>query len=757
MLVEKRNGNREELDVNKIHRSVEWACDGLNVSLSDIETGAHVQLFDGIKTEDIHTAMINSAATLIDIDKPDYEFVAARLLLQQIYKEVNGNVEYRHLAKYIQQGVDEGVLDPKLLTDFDLDALNGALVGERDFKFRYLGLKTIYDRYLIREMPKNGKLEGDIIEMPQHFWMRVAMGIALNEAEPTKWAIEFYHLLSTFQFVNSTPTLFNSGTNHPQMSSCYVTTVHDSIFEPPSEISGNSPLGRGIFSSITECALYSKFAGGVGADWTRVRPVGGHIKSTNGVSSGVVPYLKTFSDTSVAVNQGGKRAGSFAVYLEPWHGDIERFIDLKKPNGDERLRARELFPVIWVNDLFMERVRDKGMWSLFSPVDFPNLHELYGEKFKLEYEKAEASGKAIKVVDAEQLWRKIVNALAESGNPWFCFKDEMNRRNPQAHDGVIHSSNLCTEIALNTSDSESAVCNLGSINMAEISPEDFKRVVPVAMRMLDNVIDLNFYPTDKARRSNLRHRPVGLGVMGWSEYIAKRGIDWESNEHLKVTNDTFERLSYWAIRSSMELAIEKGKYETFEGSTWSRGILPVDTARLLPKTWIGSKEESTVEWDALRKAVVKNGMRNSNCLSIAPTATIANIVGTEACIEPPFKLVTLPDNKSGKFKIVAPSLRYNKAIKNAFDIDQTWIIKAAAVRQQYICQSQSVNLFKRKEVKGKELTEWYFLAWELGLKSTYYLKMQIEELLHEEAGNSYAESEEAPKFCTMEPGCESCQ
>ncbi|MGZ8172975.1 MAG: ribonucleoside-diphosphate reductase subunit alpha [Methylobacter sp.] len=765
MNVEKRNGRREPLDVGKIHSAVTWACEGLEVSLSEIETGAKIQFFNGIKTEQIQKALMNSAASLVDKDKMDYEFAAARLLLQQIYKEVTGgSIIYPPMLDYVMRALKESRLSEEMLASFDFNEIDAAIDQSRDLKFKYQGLQTVYDRYLIRAEPKNGQVLGELIELPQHFWMRVAMGIALNEVmtDRTRWAIEFYNLLSTFKFVNSTPTLFNAGTQHSQLSSCYVVTVDDSIWEPDPEA---SVLGKGIFSANTECALYSKFAGGVGSDWTRVRPTGGHIKSTNGVSSGIIPYLKGFNDTSVAVNQGGKRSGSFAVYLEPWHGDIERFLDLKKPNGDERLRARELFPALWVNDLFIERVRDRKKWSLFCSHKNADLHELYCDDFKIAYEAAEARGDAIRQVDAFELWKKIITALVESGAPWITFKDEMNRRNPQNHDGVIHSSNLCTEIALNNNDAESAVCNLGSVNMAEVSPEDFGKVIPVAMRMLDNVIDLNFYPTDKARRSNLRHRPVGLGLMGWTDYIVGRGIDWESIEHLQVTDAVFERFSYWAIRGSIMLAQERGRYQSYEGSKWSKGILPIDTARELPDAWYST--DNVVDWAQLRAALKTYGMRNSNCTAIAPTATIANIVGTTPCIEPTYKQVFTKENKSGKFKIVDPSMRHGRhdLCKVAFNINQEWVIKAAAVRQKWLCQSQSVNLFKHANAKGNEISGWYFLAWELGLKATYYLKNQISQLTAEESGveintsviEKYA-TEEA-LICSIDngPNCESCQ
>lgn len=746
MLVIKRDGTTQKIAIAKIHKAVEWACQDLDVSLSDIETNAHIQFFDGIKTSQIHTALVHSAAGLINIGKTDYEYAAARLLLQQIYKEVSETINYPTLSNYIEKAATLGKIKAEMRS-FDLEKLNAALDSRRDNFFKYLGMQTIYDRYLLRDDAHK------LIEMPQHFWMRVAMGIALNESitDRTDWAIKFYHILSTFEFVSSTPTLFNSGTVFSQMSSCFVTTTDDSIWEEQTGVT----FGKGIFATMTECALYSKFAGGIGTDWTRVRPAGASIESTQGISSGVVPYLKIFNDTAVGVNQSGKRMGSFAAYLEPWHGDIERFINLKKPNGDERLRAREIFPYIWANDLFMERVRRREKWSLFCSHKNVELCETWGEDFRAAYLAAEARGDALKVIDAMELWKGIITALVESGAPLITFKDEHNRRNPQHHSGIIRSSNLCSEISLNTSDEESAVCNLGSINISVCHPEQFEKVIPIAMRMLDNVIDLNFYPTEKAKRSNLKHRPIGLGIMGWTDYIVSQGIDWESDEHLRLSDSVFALFSYWAIKSSHTLAREKGCYETFKGSKWSAGILPIDTARTLPAEWTG-EQANGIDWDTLKTDIQRDGMRNSNCMAIAPTATIANIVGTTPCIEPIYKQVFIKENKSGKFRVVDPAMRHNKPelCKTSFDIDQAWIIKAAAVRQKYIDQSQSVNLFKRAGIKGNVISDWYFLAWELGLKSTYYLKQQIAEFAYEEA----IKQESPAEMCSIDnPECEACQ
>ncbi|WP_051331784.1 ribonucleotide reductase N-terminal alpha domain-containing protein [Methylocaldum szegediense] len=1441
MLVVKRDGSLEPLDVNKIHRAVEWACDGLDVSQSLIETNAHIRLFDGIKTSDIQWALIQSAAELVDVDTPDYTYAAARMLLQSLYKQVNnGEITYGPLKNYIKEGVECSNLDPKLLEYFDLDRLDAAIDPMRDFRFKYLGLQILADRYLIRAFPEKGAKEGRLLELPQHFWMRVAMGLALNENQDaaTDWAIKFYDILSKHEFVSSTPTLFNSGTRHSQMSSCYVTTVHDSIRE-----NNKSETGRGIFASITDCALLSKFAGGIGSDWTRVRAAGSHIKSTNGKSSGVVPYLKIFNDTAVAVNQclapntlvftadkikpiknveigdlvlgvggryaevtdrmvyaqhdpmveidikhaiepiritaghpilairgaqigqtidrtlsmlnrgklkvewidagqlqrgdyvgqiipqeitpvqnftdddarlygiilgdghysngefeitchstlkcdtlefvrnyltqrgihywenvrenttflrwaegkeklrdatterfvagdecclsfnkddlygeneekriarrfnhlppsqtlqmirglietngniscgkeitfsnssreliegvryqllrlgiasagnsrplrggkfkakkqpyvlripavseiaqffevthltkrnwfvvdgvlysrvksikqidpvpfvvdlkvkgaesymttaflahnGGKRLGAFAAYLEPWHADILQFLDLKKPVGEERARAREIFTALWVNDLFMERVRDEKPWSLFDSHAHPELCELHGEAFRKAYEEAEALGDAVATIPANVLWRKSIEALVESGGPWITFKDEFNRRYQNQHVGVVRSSNLCvapetmiltdkgqfpiaklegqtvkvwngkewsettifktgenqslltvelsngayiectpyhkfyvqenhkdapiekranelkegdklikftlpviegegefnhaythgffcgdghyscgkpyiwlygekkklikhlairsgsnkehadgrlgyslvhdlapkftvpmnysvesrlkwlaglldadgsishnggnqslqiesvdrlflnkvrlmlqtlgvdakvtlaqgasvtrfaddqpayecqalyqllinstdtqhllelglscnrlviekhtpnrcakqfitvksvndfgrrddtycftepkrhmgmfngiltgqcTEIGLHTNDEEIAVCNLGSLNLAVLNIGDFERVIPIAMRMLDNVIDLNFYPVDKAKNSNLKYRPVGLGVMGWMDYLVRNGIDFESISHLQITDAVFGEISLQAILASTELARERGRYSGFAGSLWDQGILPIDTAKALPREWLSGFEEDP-RWDYVRKQVKLHGVRNGLMLAIAPTATIANIVGTTQSIEPVTNRVTMKKNLSGKFKVVDSTLSYGKPelCKEAFEVDQTWIIKAAAVRQRWLDQSQSVNLFKKLGTKGREISSWYFLAWELGLKSTYYLRNEIVEV-NDALGKSRSEAE-TPKFCSIDnPSCEACQ
>lgn len=737
--VVKRNGSVEPLQINKIHKVVEWACKDLNVSQSTLETEAHLMLFDGIKTADIHKALIKAAESLISIENPDYDYVAARLLLQQLFKETTGGITYGSLKDYVQEGIKEERLSPDLLNGFDFDRLDAAIDPKRDYEFTYLGLQTLVDRYFIRRKEIVGK-PSEIIELPQHFWMRVAMGLSLKESDRTGRAIEFYDVLSNLEFISSTPTLFNSGTNHSQMSSCYLNTVDDSIYEPTEYGS------KGIFSTITECALLSKYAGGIGTDWTRVRPAGDVILGTNGKSSGVVPYLKIFNDTAVAVNQGGKRNGAFAAYLEPWHPDFMDFIELKRNSGEERRRAHDIFPAAWVPDLLMKRKEQKdGVWSFFSPAEFPELHELHGEAFERRYEELEAAGKFRSQMPAIKVWRAIINALYETGAPWITFKDEMNRRNPQSHVGVIHNSNLCTEIALNTSDEETAVCNLGSVNLARFTTmARLRQVIQTGMRMLDNVVDINFYPSDKARNANMRHRPVGMGVMGYMEWLVKNGIDYESNEHLVAADELFEVFSYYAIQASMELAKERGPYLTYPGSKWSQGILPIDTARELPEG--ANRKALTMNWPLLRNQILEHGMRNSNTMAVAPTATISNIAGTTPTIEPPYKRAYSKKNLSGSFLVVDRTLRYGRPelSKEAFDIDPVWVIKSAAVHQRWLDQSQSTNIWAKNGVTGKQVDGFYTLAWKLGVKTTYYLRTQSAEA-------------DQPVCKILDSGCKSCE
>ena len=782
MYVTKRDGKKEAFDISKIQRLSAFACEGLDVSQSELEVNMHTKFFSGITTSDIHDAQIISAGELISRQKPDYTFVAARLLLMKVFKEVTfGEATYPTLRSYVDQAIAEKQIDARL-ANFDLEALDGAIRPERDYLFDYLGMQTVADRYLLRRQAMVGESgKPRLIELPQHFFMRVAMGLALRDTlfgdklpaddyRITDTVVEFYNVLSTHDALSSTPTLFNSGTLRPQMSSCYLNTVLDSLLTE-----GDNDQYASIYGTITECAALSKFAGGIGTDWTRVRGRGDPIKGTNGKSNGIVPFLKVYNDTAIAVNQGGKRLGSFAPYLEVWHPDFMDYTELRKNSGDERARAHDIFPVSWTCDLFMKRVQENGVWSFFSPYTFPELHELYGEEFEKRYLDLENRQLYVRQLPAMEVWKKIITMLWETGHPWVTFKDECNRRNPQDHVGVIHSSNLCTEITLNTSDDETAVCNLASINLANhiivvdgVKKIDFvklRRTIRTVMRMLDNVIDVNFYPSQRAANANMRHRPVGMGVMGMSDMMAALGIAWDSQENLEFEDELFEAWSYYAIEASADLAQERGAYETFHGSKWSLGILPVDTAK--KEAFELTKHGIRMDWDALREKV-QRGMRNSNCMAIAPTATISNISNTVPCIEPPFQLEYTKTNLSGTFTVVSSALRYGETI-DAFSVPPTRIIQAAAVRQKWIDQSQSVNIFVKSTIKGRDLSELYFLAWVLGLKTTYYLRREIEEIedvkekirAKEEASEAQAapQEEEAPvKFCSIDnPNCESCQ
>lgn len=607
------------------------------------------------------------------------------------------------------------------------------------------------DRYLIRDA------KGGLIELPQHFFMRVAMGLALNESNPTERAIEFYNLLSSFDYMTSTPTLFNSGTTHPQLSSCFLNTVNDQISAEDDDVHRFAS----IYGTIEESARLSKFAGGIGTDWTRVRGAGSHIISTNGKSSGVIPYLKVYNDTAVAVNQGGKRKGSFAPYLEVWHPDFWDFCEIKKEFGDDRLRAHDVYPAAWVCDLFMERVQRGGVWSEFQPNVYPELHELYGQAFKVRYEQLESEGKAHKQRPAMDVWKRILTNLFETGHPWITFKDECNRRSPQDHVGVVHSSNLCTEITLNTSDWETAVCNLGSVNLArhitngDFDREKLKRTVRTAMRMLDNVIDLNYYPSSRAKTSNLQHRPVGLGLMGETEAKVACGIAFDSNAGVRFSDEAMEVISFYAIEASCDLAVERGPYPTFMGSKWSNGILPIHTARTRESA-LGLDDA----WRTLSTRVARTGMRNSNCMAIAPTATISIITGTTPCIEPIFEISRGEKNMSGQFTVVDPCVKYRRPelLKTVWEIDSEWIIKSAAARQKWIDQSQSVNIFVKAGTKGSQLAEIYMSAWARGLKTTYYLRSQTKAKAPEKPKAEEIAKEAEPGMCSIDsPDCESCQ
>ena len=1124
MQVTKRNGTTEPLAIEKIHRVTEWACKGLNVSQSELEMESNLLFFDNIKTSQIHDALINAAASLNSIANQDYTFVAGRLLLMKLKKEVHGKVDYPQLFEYISRGIAAKQLDHRLLSHFDLERLNGHIEPSRDLQFTYIGLQTLADRYFIRDD------ERKLIELPQHFYMRVAMGLALEENNPTGAAMEFYDVLSKHEFQNSTPTLFNSGTLHSQLSSCFLNTVADTITNDT-----NTHRFASIFGTIEECAILSKYAGGVGTDWHRVRDSGSWIKGTDGKSSGVVPYLKVYNDTAVAVNQcfapdtlirtsdgvkriadikvgdlvlgqrgkyrevrevmfydqkdamialkpkhsleplivtaghpifairgvpdeqsiertlrqmdsgkykadwveagklskgdyvaqvvptevipvsdfteddarlygimlgdghvthknkadypnwqefgvtgsseqeetlvfvanylaerginfqyskvgdnlnatqikwsfgggklsqndetgrleksvaclpfgaddlyddegnkrisarlshlpleramsivqglidsdgcvsrgkeitftntsiklieglryqllrlgvptagnkkvrsnihlgyesvttsweiripaitelaqalgvpsvtkfnwfriddmifsrvrsvekldalptvydlkidgdatymttsalvhnGGKRQGSFAPYIEPSHPDLYAFIDLKKESGDDRQRAHDIYPALWVPDLFFKRKEDRAMWSFFSPNKYPELHELYGAAYEKRYEELEAQGAYTHQLPAIDVWKRILASLFETGHPWITFKDECNIRNPQAHDGVIHSSNLCTEITLNTSDNETAVCNIGSVNLAKI--KDFpqlRRVVRTAIRMLDNTIDINFYGSDRAKASNLKHRPIGLGNMGYTEYLERRGVDWDSQQHLEMADALMENFSFYAIEASSDLAFERGSYSSFKGSSWSKGIMPIDTAKTAAKLLTSRAYEKNWIW--LRNKVMTQGMRNSNTMAIAPTATISNIVGTTATVEPIFEREVVKKNMSGAFIVTDPCLRYAvpELCKEAFEIEPTWVIDAAAVRQKWLDQAQSTNIFVKANIKGKDLDYIYTRAWKLGLKTTYYLRGQSAKATKAEAVVEKP-TEAEPVFCSIDnPNCESC-
>lgn len=707
MQVVKSDGTMQDLDVSKIQAHGAWACEGLNVSQSEFECNMHLQFFDGMSTSDIADAQIQTAASMISLATPDYDKVAAKFVIQKIYKQATGGIKYGHLKDMLTKGVDFKQIDPRLVDGrFNLDVLTAAIEPTRDFKFGYLGIQTLADRYLLTEPLTTGSKK-KIYEMPQHLLMRVAMGLAINESNPTERAIEFYDVMSQHEYCPSTPTLFNAGTTRPQMSSCYLGFVPDDL--------------KDIFDyGITKNALLSKFAGGIGSDWTSVRANGSVIKSTNGVSKGVVPFLKIYNDTAVAVNQGGKRKGSFAPYLEIWHADFFDFADLRLQTGDDYMRTPDIHPASWIPDLFMERKNAGGDWSFFCPSDVPDLHDLYGKAFEKAYVKAEKAGLARKTVPAMDVWKYLLDKLVRTGYPWITFKDECNRRNPQAHVGVIHNSNLCTEITLNNSRDEIAVCNLGSIVLPNItSSQHMERVTRTAVRMLDNVIDLNLYPVPEAERSNMRHRPIGLGVMGYQEAMVQKDIAWDSQDHLQYADELFEEITYYAITASMELAKERGAYESFQGSTWSKGQLPIHHARD-QKCNVFAR----MEWDILGENVAKYGIRNSNITAIAPTATIANIIGTTECIQPINERDVTKENLSGNFTWINSLEKYGKPdlVKTVWEIDQTYSIKAAARRQKWICQSQSLNIYRKAEHTGRVLDVWYTLAWELGVKTTYYLR-----------------------------------
>jgi ribonucleoside-diphosphate reductase alpha chain len=754
-------GQRVPLDLARLQTVIDSACAGLGAEVKPEPIMAETKrnLYDGVPIDEVHKASILAARTLIEKD-PGYTRATARLLLHTIRREILGeealhsdmHTRYaEYFPGFIKKGVQAELLDEKLL-QFDLPRLGAAMKADRDLQFDYLGLQTLYDRYFLH-------IDEQRIELPQAFYMRVAMGLALGEIDREARAIEFYEVLSSFDFMSSTPTLFNAGTRRSQLSSCYLTTVADDL--------------DGIYEALKENALLSKFAGGLGNDWTNVRALGSHIKGTNGKSQGVVPFLKVVNDTAVAVNQGGKRKGAVCAYLESWHLDLEEFLELRKNTGDDRRRTHDMNTANWIPDLFMKRVMDGSNWTLFSPSTCPDLHDKFGHAFEAAYtayEDKAARGeiKLFKTMPARDLWRKMLSMLFETGHPWITFKDACNVRSPQQHVGVVHSSNLCTEITLNTSETEIAVCNLGSVNLVHhiavdangvkgIDHVKLRKTVSTAMRMLDNVIDINYYAVKKARDSNLKHRPVGLGIMGFQDALYELGVPYASDAAVEFADRSMEAVCYQAYWASTDLAAERGRYSSYRGSLWDRGILPIDSLDLLAEQRGGYVEvdrSTSLDWDALRARIREHGMRNSNCTAIAPTATISNIVGVSASIEPSFGNLSVKSNLSGEFTIVNEYLvrdlkklglwddvmvmdlkhfdgslrridRVPEDLKalyaTAFEIETQWLVEAAARRQKWIDQAQSLNIYMAG-ASGKKLDETYKLAWLRGLKTTYYLR-----------------------------------
>lgn len=769
MKVIKRNGRTEELDISKIKKCTFDAVKDLEgVNLSELELDAKIQFRDGISTEEIQKTLIKTAVDKINIDCPNWTFVAARLFLFDLYKKVNGINRYNHLREYFEKGEKEGRILLGLKEKYDLEDLNAYIKPERDMQFTYLGIKTLYDRYLIKDS------KGMPIELPQQMFMAIAMFLAQNEFNPQEWAKKFYDLISKFELMLATPTLSNARTTRHQLSSCYIGSTPDNI--------------EGIFDSYQEMALLSKFGGGIGWDWSKVRAMGGSIDGHKNAAGGIIPFLKITNDIAVAVDQLGTRKGAIAVYIEPWHMDIGDFIDLRKNSGEERRRAHELFPALWINDLFMKRVRANDKWTLFDPADTSDLCDLYGEAFEKRYEEYEKNESIVKeIVEAKELWKKILLNYFETGLPFLCFKDSVNKANPNAHVGIIRSSNLCTEIFQNTepnyyqikvifengeemhfhedekvlidgayeklakkistldsingnkvyivekykNDGKTAVCNLASINLSKVYlKEDIKRVVPTAIRMLDNVIDLNFYPHKKVKDTNLKSRSIGLGVMGEAQMLAEAKIHWGSDEHLYKIDEIMEQISYEAINASSNLALEKGSYEDFQGSNWSKGIFPIDMANSKAKALTlreGLFDQSECDWHKLREKVKKDGMRNGYLMAIAPTSSISILVGTTQTIEPVYKRKWFEQNLSGMIPVVVPNLSLEtwQYYIPAYELDQRILVKAAAVRGKWIDQGQSLNIFlSLDKASGGYLNEIYQLAWELGVKSTYYLRSE---------------------------------
>ena len=769
MKVIKRNGRTEELDVSKIKKYTSEAVEGLeNVSLSELEVDAKIQFRDMITTEEIQQTLIKTAVEKIDVDRPNWTFVAARLFLYDLYHKVTGFSGYNSLKDYFARGEAAGRIMLGLKEKYDLDDLNSYLQPQRDLQFNYLGIKTLYDRYLIKDK------SGAPIELPQQMFMAIAMFLAQNELDCQSWAKKFYDLISKFEVMLATPTLSNARTTRHQLSSCYVGSTPDNI--------------EGIFDSYKEMALLSKFGGGIGWDWCKVRAMGGSIDGHKNAAGGIIPFLKITNDIAVAVDQLGTRKGAIAVYIEPWHMDVSDFLDLRKNSGEERRRAHEIFPALWINDLFMKRLQSGGKWTLFDPAEVSDLSDLYGAEFEARYEQYEADDKISKsTILAKELWKKILTSYFETGMPFLCFKDNANRINPNAHQGLIRSSNLCTEIFQNTSpnhykikvvfadgserlfeenedvrtdagivkkakkitaldtlggkeifivekgcsEGATAVCNLASVNLSKInSHEEIARVMPIAVRMLDNVIDLNFYPHAKVKHTNLKTRAIGLGVMGEAQMLAERGVKWGSYEHFELIDRIMENVSFNAIKASSNLAVEKGGYPDFAGSKWSEGIFPIDLANENAKALVkrgGLFEQSSCDWDGLREKVKRDGMRNGYLMAIAPTSSISILVGTTQTIEPVYKRKWFEHNLSGMIPVVVPNLSPKtwQAYAPAYELDQRLLVKAGAIRQKWIDQGQSLNIFMSLDkASGGYLSEIYTLAWQLGLKSTYYLRSE---------------------------------
>ncbi|MBN9228601.1 MULTISPECIES: ribonucleoside-diphosphate reductase subunit alpha [Legionella] len=800
LLITMPDGELKPLDIERLNTIVDEACRNLeHVQAEPVIKDAMRNLYNQAKFEDVHKALIMAARTLVE-KEPNYTYVSARLLLDSLRiealakLEIQADATFDEMSKlypayfkvYIAHGIKQGMLDAKM-ADFDLEKLGKALLPERDMKFSYLSLQTLYDRYFIHD-------HGVRYELPQAFFMRVAMGLAMREQDKDNKAIEFYQLLSSFDYMSSTPTLFNSGTVRPQLSSCYLTTVPDHL--------------DGIYSAIKDNALLSKYAGGLGNDWTPVRAMGSHIKGTNGKSQGVVPFLNVADATAVAVNQGGKRKGAVCAYLECWHKDVEEFLELRKNTGDDRRRTHDMNTALWIPDLFMARVRENGDWTLFSPDEVPTLHDQYGKAFEAlyrEYEEKARQGliKNAKTLSAVKLWRKMLSMLFETGHPWMTFKDPCNLRSPQQHAGVVHSSNLCTEITLNTSEEEIAVCNLGSVNLpahitkGKLDTEKLKRTIKTAIRMLDNVIDINYYSVPQARNSNLKHRPIGLGLMGFQDALYELKIDYASPEAVEFADSSMELISYYAIEASCDLAAERGSYSSYEGSLWSKGILPIDSINLLQQArnkYLEQDRSQRLDWESLRIKVRTQGMRNSNVMAIAPTATISNICGVSQSIEPTYQNLYVKSNLSGEFTVVNPYLvadlkalnlwdevmvndlkYFNGSVQpisripadlkqryaTSFEIDPIWLVDAASRRQKWIDQAQSLNIYMAQP-SGKKLDQLYMHAWIRGLKTTYYLRSlgasNAEKSTVTDGALNAVKIAEEPKVCSiLDPDCEACQ